>query len=67
MKNIFTILSNNGIVLIGMLLGLIAGYLYWHYIACYWGVYPLSAECWVNCSYGVLTGGFLTCLIKGKY
>jgi len=66
MKKVFTLISNNRITLIGIICGLVIGYLYWHYFACYWGTYPLSAECWVNCAYGALAGGFFTCLVKEK-
>lgn len=64
MKQLLGFISNNKIILIGMLLGLVTGYLYWYYFSCYWGTYPLSAECWVNCSYGTLLGGFIASLIQ---
>ncbi|MBD8389023.1 hypothetical protein [Dysgonomonas sp. BGC7] len=63
MKQILSFISNNKAVLTGMLAGLIIGYIHWFYFACYWGTYPLSAECWVNCSYGVIIGGFVASLI----
>lgn len=65
-KDLFAVLYNNRIVLLGMLCGLIAGYLYWHYFACCWGIYALSAECWVNCTLGALGGGFITCVIRER-
>ncbi|MDH6309597.1 hypothetical protein M2451_001963 [Dysgonomonas sp. PFB1-18] len=64
MKHILSFISNNKAILTGMLLGLIAGYVYWYYFSCYWGTYPMSAECWVNCCYGTISGGFLASLIK---
>lgn len=64
MKDILLFVRHNNRILIGMLAGVILGYLYWYYFACYWGTYPLSAECWVNCAYGGIIGGFVICLIK---
>ncbi|MBB4037541.1 ABC-type polysaccharide transport system permease subunit [Dysgonomonas hofstadii] len=64
MKQVISFISNNKSILAGMLLGLVFGYLYWYYFSCYWGTYPLSAECWVNCGYGTLLGGFIVSLIQ---
>jgi len=50
-----------------MLAGLILGYLYWLHIGVFWGSYSLSAECWVNCLYGCLVGGFLTSIFTEEY
>ncbi|NDV93338.1 hypothetical protein D0T84_00190 [Dysgonomonas sp. 521] len=62
MKDIFIFIYNNKIVLIGILLGIIAGYTYWYYVTCYWGTYPLSAEWWVNCGLGAILGGLFATL-----
>ncbi|MDR1407226.1 MAG: hypothetical protein LBJ23_04155 [Tannerella sp.] len=51
-------------VLAGMILGAIAGYFYWTRFGMMWGTYPLSSECWVNCTYGCLFGGFIANLIS---
>lgn len=56
----------NKYALVGMSIGLLAGYLYWYFYSCYWGTYPLSSECWVNCAYGSVFGGFFATLLK-KY
>ena len=66
MRNILIFIANNKAVIIGLLLGLVLGYIHWYYFACYWGTYPLSAECWVNCSYGAITGGFVASLINDR-
>jgi len=66
MKEILEFFTNNKIILIGILLGLAIGFIYWYYFACYWGTYPLSSECWVNCSYGAILGGFISSLIDKK-
>jgi hypothetical protein len=67
MKELYSFITNNKAVLIGMVVGLIIGYIYWHYFACYWGTYALSAHCWVNCSFGVITGGFIASLIDNEH
>lgn len=64
MRDILTFIVNNKVVLIGLLVGLAAGFIHWYYFACYWGTYPLSSECWVNCCYGTILGGFIATLIK---
>lgn len=64
MENLIRFVKQNKAPLAGMAVGLICGYLYWYYIACYWGTLPMSSECWVNCAFGALTGGFLACLFK---
>ncbi|KKB53069.1 hypothetical protein HMPREF1212_01231 [Parabacteroides sp. HGS0025] len=51
-------------VLIGMLTGAIIAYLYWLNYSIYWGTYPLSSECWVNCIYGFLFGGLIGSLFQ---
>jgi hypothetical protein len=50
----------------GLLAGSLVGYLHWYYFGMQWGTAPLSSECWVNCIYGSLFGGLITCLIAGK-
>ncbi|MDR1500832.1 MAG: hypothetical protein LBT43_00060 [Prevotella sp.] len=49
----------NIIPLSGICLGALLGYLHWFYWGCYWGTYPLSSECWVNCAYGGLFVGYI--------
>ncbi len=46
-------------ILISMLCGSILGFIYWYYCGCYWGVFPLSSECWANCVLGGILGGFV--------
>jgi len=58
-QSIKIFLQVNKVVLIGILIGAILGYIYWEYIGCYWGTYPLSAVCWINCLTGGIMGGFV--------
>lgn len=62
MKIIIQFVRINIRSLIGVSLGIFLGYLHWFLWGCYWGTYPLSSECWVNCTYGGLLGG-LTALV----
>lgn len=64
MKDILFFIRQNSRALIGTVVGVILGYLYWYYFACYWGTYPLSSECWINCAYGGVIGGFIMCLLN---
>ncbi|WP_081852545.1 hypothetical protein [Prevotella sp. 10(H)] len=66
MEKLHIFLTNNGTVILGMLLGLMVGFAHWYYFGCYWGTYPLSSECWVNCSFGIIVGGFISCLLRTK-
>lgn len=59
MGNFTLFISNNKFATLGMILGLTLGYLHWYHVGCYWGTYPLSSECWVNCVAGLLFGGFI--------
>jgi hypothetical protein len=51
---------------LGMIVGGIAGLIYWQLIGFQWGSYPLSSECWVNCVYGCLFGGLIGSLVDFK-
>lgn len=59
-------LKINAKILIGMLIGLILGFIHWYYWGCYWGTYPMSSECWFNCSIGLLFGGLVVCMVDNK-
>jgi hypothetical protein len=61
---IFLFLRINYEILAGMILGCIAGYFYWEWFGIMWGNYSLSSECWVNCLYGSLFGGFIASLFS---
>jgi len=67
MDRLILFFRTNSIVLVGMIVGVIMGFLHWSYFGCYWGTYPLSAECWVNCCYGAIFGGFIFSLLDKDY
>ena len=66
MRYLLLLIRLNKGTLIGMITGLIIAYLYWKEFGIYWGTYPLSSECWVNCTYGCLFGGLLGRLLFNK-
>lgn len=55
-------LYENKIIILSMVIGAIVAYFYWKYFGIYWGTYPLSSECWVNCIYGGLFSALLSCI-----
>ncbi len=64
MRHLPSNFRNNLLTVAGIISGLIIGYVYWYDIACYNGQYPLSGECWVNCVFGGITGGFISTLFN---
>ena len=59
MKLLLLFIFRNKATLTSVVIGLIVAYFYWPNYATYWGTYPFSSECWANCIYGILIGGFL--------
>ncbi len=52
-------LSKNKWTLSGVLLGAIAGYLYYHYIGCESGTCPITSKPFNSTIYGAVMGGLL--------
>ena len=61
---LYLFMSNNKWVILCMVIGSILAYFSWSNFGIYWGSYPLSSECWVNCLYGCLVGGLVGCLLS---
>lgn len=61
---VISFLRNNKYTVLGMVIGTVAAYFYWNNIGIFWGTYPLSSECWVNCIYGALFGALIGCLFS---
>ncbi|NDW17572.1 hypothetical protein D0T53_01410 [Dysgonomonas sp. 216] len=59
-------LNLNKYVLLGLVVGVVLGFLHWYFFGCYWGVYPMSSECWFNCTAGSLFGGFIFSLFDKR-
>lgn len=58
-KSISLFIRINLFPVISVFIGILLGYFHWFIWGCYWGTYPSSSECWVNCSYGGLFLGFI--------
>ena len=61
---LYLFMCNNKWVILCMILGNVLAYFLWSNFGIYWGTYPLSSECWVNCLYGCLGGGLVGCLLS---
>jgi hypothetical protein len=52
-------LRNNRLTLVGVFIGLIGGYLYYHYVGCASGTCPITSKPLNSTLYGALLGGLL--------
>jgi hypothetical protein len=66
LKKALKFIHQNKNALTGMTVGSVLAFLYWWHFGIYWGVYPLSSECWVNCVYGCLFGGLVGSILSNK-
>lgn len=60
------IIKNNTLTIIGVLLGLIGGYLYYHYIGCTSGTCAITSKPLNSTLYGGLMGGLLLNMFQKK-
>ncbi|MFA7472977.1 MAG: DUF6132 family protein [Spirosomataceae bacterium] len=51
---------------VGIILGAVAGYLYYHFIGCYSGTCPLTSQPLPTTLYGAFTGGLVVNAFVGK-
>ena len=63
MKNF---LKKNMLVIIGVLLGILGGYLYWRFIGCESGTCPITSKPLNSMAYGAVLGGLVLSLFSGK-
>ncbi len=54
-----TFLRNNLLIILGVALGALAGFLYWKYVGCTTGTCPITSRPLNSTLYGALTGGLL--------
>tara|TARA_B110000003_G_scaffold275442_1_gene318080 strand:+ start:1509 stop:1697 length:189 start_codon:yes stop_codon:yes gene_type:complete len=51
-------------IIIGVIIGGISGYLYWKYIGCSTGTCAITSVCYKSTLYGMFMGGMLFDLIR---
>ena len=66
MKRAGEILKEQVLAIIGIILGAIGGYLYWHYIGCVSGTCPITSSPIMSTIWGALLGGLLLSMFKKK-
>ncbi|REJ81920.1 MAG: hypothetical protein DWQ44_13455 [Bacteroidetes bacterium] len=54
------------IIIIGIMLGALGGYLYWNYVGCSGGTCPITSIWYNSTAYGALMGGLLAGTLKTK-
>lgn len=64
MKRVGEILKEQVLAIIGIILGAIGGYLYWHYIGCVSGTCPITSSPIMSTIWGALLGGLLLSMFK---
>lgn len=64
MKRAGEILKEQVLAIIGIILGAIGGYLYWHYIGCVSGTCPITSSPIMSKIWGALLGGLLLSMFK---
>lgn len=57
-------LKTKYMILLGVLVGAIAGYLYWNLVGCSSGTCAITSLWWRSTLYGALMGGFTFDIIK---
>lgn len=66
MKNIKDFLKKNLITIIGLPVGALGGFLYWHYIGCNSGACPITGDPLISSIYGAILGALLFSSFKSK-
>ena len=64
MKRAGEILKEQVLAIIGIILGAIGGYLYWHYIGCLSGTCPITSSPVMSTIWGAIIGGLLLSMFK---
>lgn len=61
MKELF---KKNWLILVGIALGAIGGYLYWSYVGCASGSCPITSSPIISSLWGAIMGGLLLSMFK---
>ena len=67
MKRAGEILKEQVLAIIGIILGAIGGYLYWHYIGCVSGTCPITSSPIMSTIWGALLGGLAAVALGLKF
>lgn len=59
-------ISKNKLVFLGIIIGALAGYLYWKYVGCITGTCAITSNPTSSTIYGSAMGGLLFSLIKSQ-
>lgn len=57
-------LKTKKMIVFGVVIGAIGGYLYWHFVGCSSGTCAITSVWWRSTLYGALMGGFTLDIIK---
>lgn len=57
-------LKRRGLLVLGLVLGALGGYLYWRYVGCASGTCPITASPWTSTAWGAAIGGLLASSFK---
>lgn len=63
---LYSFLKNNAITILGIVLGLAGGYLYWMYIGCSSGSCPITSSPLTSSLWGGTMGGLLFSMFKSN-
>ena len=61
-----SILSKNKLAIIGVVLGAIGGYLYYHYVGCASGTCAITSKPLNSTAYGAVMGGLLLSIFESN-
>lgn len=56
--------SSNALLIIGLLLGAVTGYIYWKYVGCISGTCPITSVWYNTTIYGAVMGALLLSMFK---
>ena len=57
-------LKRHGLLVVGLVVGAVGGYLYWRYVGCASGTCPITTSPWTSTVWGAAIGGLLMSSFK---